>query len=66
MHNIMFFSRLVFDEFIVKGESMSTKLVELFVNKVVERRSMIMSIFRGELAMSVLGGVDSWRVLEFL
>jgi hypothetical protein len=56
----------VFDEFIVKGESMSTKLVELFVNKVVERRSMIMSIFRGELAMSVLGGVDSWRVLEFL
>jgi hypothetical protein len=27
-----------------KGESMSTKLVELFANKVVERRNMIISI----------------------
>jgi hypothetical protein len=31
----------VFDEFIAKGESMDTKLVELFVNRVVERRNMI-------------------------
>jgi hypothetical protein len=61
MHNIMFFSRLVFDEFITKGESMGTKLIELFANRVVERRNMIMSIFGGELVMSVLG-----EVLEFL
>jgi hypothetical protein len=61
MHNIMFFSRLVFDEFITKRESMGTKLIELFANRVVERRIMIMSIFGGELVMSVLG-----EVLEFL
>jgi hypothetical protein len=51
----------VFDEFITKGESMGTKLIELFANRVVERRNMIMSIFGGELVMSVLG-----EVLEFL
>jgi hypothetical protein len=27
-----------------KGESMGTKLVELFTNRMVERRNMIMSI----------------------
>jgi hypothetical protein len=37
MHSISFFSRFVFDEFIAKGESMTTKLVELFANWVVER-----------------------------
>jgi hypothetical protein len=37
VHSISFFSRFVFDEFIVKGESMGTKLVELFANRVVER-----------------------------
>jgi hypothetical protein len=41
-----------------KGESMGTKLVELFVNRVVERRNMIISIYRGELALRVLGGVQ--------
>jgi hypothetical protein len=30
----------MFDEFIAKGESMGTKLVELFANWVVERRNM--------------------------
>jgi hypothetical protein len=34
----------VFDEFIVKGERLCTKLIELFANWVVERRNMIMSI----------------------
>jgi hypothetical protein len=37
---------------------MSTKLVELFANTVVERRNMIISIFGGELVLRVLGGVD--------
>jgi hypothetical protein len=41
-----------------KGESMGTKLVELFSNRMVERRIMIMSIKREELASRVLGGVD--------
>jgi hypothetical protein len=38
-----------------KGESMSTKLVELFANRVVERRILIMTIYEGELALRVLG-----------
>jgi hypothetical protein len=58
MHSISFFSRFVFDEFIAKGESMSTKLVVLFANRVVERRNMINDYLRGELALRVLGGVD--------
>jgi hypothetical protein len=41
-----------------KGESTSTKLVELFANRVVERRNMINDYLRGELALRVLGGVD--------
>jgi hypothetical protein len=40
-----------------KGESMGIKLVELFANRVVERRNMIMSIFSGELALRVSMGV---------
>jgi hypothetical protein len=49
-----------------KGESMGTKLVELFANRVVERRILIMTIYGGELALRVLGGVDSGRVFEFV
>jgi hypothetical protein len=45
-----------------KGESMGTKLVELFANMVVERRNMINIYLRGELALRVLGGVDSGGV----
>jgi hypothetical protein len=48
-----------------KEESMSTKLIELFANMVVERRNMIMSIFGGEFALRVLGGVISGGVFEF-
>jgi hypothetical protein len=44
---------------------MSTKLVELFSNRVVERRNMIMSIKIEELALRVLGGVLSFLILSF-
>jgi hypothetical protein len=37
---------------------MSTKLVELFANRVDERRNMINDYLRGELALRVLRGVD--------
>jgi hypothetical protein len=50
----------VFDEFIAKGAewfSMGTKLVELFANRVVERRNVIISIYRRELVLRVLRGV---------
>jgi hypothetical protein len=36
----------VFDEFIAKGESMGTKLVELFAKSVDERRNMINDYLR--------------------
>jgi hypothetical protein len=45
-----------------KEESMGTKLVELFANRVVERRNMINDYLRGrELALRVLGGVSILR-----
>jgi hypothetical protein len=57
MYSIMFFSRFVFDEFIAKGESMDTKLVELFANRVVERRNMINIYLRRRVCIeSVMEG----------
>jgi hypothetical protein len=48
IHSISFFSWFVFDEFIAtKGESMGTKLIELFANRVVEKRNMINDYLRG-------------------
>jgi hypothetical protein len=51
-----------------KGDSLSTKLVELFANRVVERRNMINVYLRGELALRVLGGVElgEAQILTFL
>jgi hypothetical protein len=46
-----------------KGESMGTKLVELFANRVDERRNMINYYLGRELALRVLGGVNFWGVL---
>jgi hypothetical protein len=56
MHNISFFSRFVFDEFIVKGESMGTKLVELFANRVDEKRNMINDYLRGRACIESVRG----------
>jgi hypothetical protein len=47
-----------------KVERMCTKLVELFANRVVERRNMITFTQGGELALRVLGGVVSGGVLS--
>jgi hypothetical protein len=44
---------------------MGTKLVELFANRVVERRNMINDYLRGELALRVLGGVDFRESVHF-
>jgi hypothetical protein len=42
-----------------KGESMGTKLVELFANRVHERRNMINGYLRGRACIeSVRGSVD--------
>jgi hypothetical protein len=56
MHSISFFSRFVFDEFIAKGESIGTKLVELFANMVVERRNMINVYLRGRACIESVRG----------
>jgi hypothetical protein len=48
-----------------KGESMSTKLVELFANMVDERRNMINDYLRGELVLRVLGRVDFRESVDF-
>jgi hypothetical protein len=66
MHNILFFSRFVFDEFIAKGGEYGHKLVELLANRVVERRKMILSIFGGELTLRVVGRVHSGGVFSEL
>jgi hypothetical protein len=66
MHRISFFSQFVFDEFISKGESMSTKLVELFANRVDERRNMINNNLRGrDYIESIRGCVDFDLLLWF-
>jgi hypothetical protein len=44
---------------------MSTKLIELFANRVVERRNMINGYLRGELALRGLGGVDFRGSVDF-
>jgi hypothetical protein len=42
-----------------KGESMGTKLFELFANRVDERRNMINDYLRGRVCIeSLRGGVD--------
>jgi hypothetical protein len=45
-----------------KGESMGTKLVELFANRVVERRNMINVYLRERACIESVRGVDSWGV----
>jgi hypothetical protein len=44
MHNILFFSRFVFDELIAKGGEIVHKVGRTLDNRVVERRNIIMSI----------------------
>jgi hypothetical protein len=39
-----------------KGESMGTKLVELFANQVVERRNMIKDYLRGRACIERVRG----------
>jgi hypothetical protein len=43
MYNILFFSQIVFDKFITKGGEIVHKIGRTLVNRVVERRNMIMS-----------------------
>jgi hypothetical protein len=50
-----------------KGESMDTKLVELFANRVVERRNMINDYLRGRDCIErVRGSIDFELFVQFL
>jgi hypothetical protein len=48
-----------------KGESMGTKLVELFTDRVVERRNMINDYLRGRACIESVRGVDFMRSVDF-
>jgi hypothetical protein len=57
MHIISFFSRIVFDEFIVKGGEIVHKVDRTLANRVVERKKHDNIYLRRELALRVLRGV---------
>jgi hypothetical protein len=48
-----------------KGESMGIKLVELFANRVVERRNMINDYLRGRACTESVGRVDFRGSVDF-
>jgi hypothetical protein len=48
-----------------KGESTDTKLVELFANRVVERRNMINDYLRGRDCIESVRGVDFKGSIDF-
>jgi hypothetical protein len=48
-----------------KGESIGTKLVELFANRVVKRRNMINDYLRGRAYIESVGGVDLSGSIDF-
>jgi hypothetical protein len=41
---------------LLKGENMGTKLIELFANRVVERRNMINDYLRGRVCIERVRG----------
>jgi hypothetical protein len=56
MHNISFFSRFVFDEFIVKGGEYGHKVGRTLANQVDERRNMINNYLRGRACIEIIRG----------
>jgi hypothetical protein len=48
-----------------KGESMGTKLIELFANRVNERRNMINDYLRGRACIESVRGVDFRGSVDF-
>jgi hypothetical protein len=48
-----------------KGKSMDTKLVELFANRVDERRNMINDYLRGRACIESVRGVDFKGSVDF-
>jgi hypothetical protein len=63
MHNISFFSRFVFDEFIAKGGEYGHKVNWTLANWAVERRNMINVYLRGRICIENVRG--SWFMGSF-
>jgi hypothetical protein len=56
MHNISFFSRFVFEEFIAKGGEYGHKVGRTLANQVDERRNMINDYLRGRPCIESVRG----------
>jgi hypothetical protein len=56
MHNISFFSRFVFDEFIVKGGEYGHKVGRTLANRVDERKNMINDYLRRRTCIESVTG----------
>jgi hypothetical protein len=56
MHNILFFSWFVFDEFIVKGGEYGHKVDKTLANSVDERRNKINDYLRGRVCIESARG----------
>jgi hypothetical protein len=56
MHSISFFSRFVFDKFIVKGGEYEHKVDRTLANRVDERRNMINDYLRGGACIESVRG----------
>jgi hypothetical protein len=48
-----------------KGESMGTKLIKLFANRVLERRNMINDYLKGRACIESVRGVDFRGAADF-
>jgi hypothetical protein len=48
---------------LLNGESMGTKLIELFANRVVKRRNMINNYLRGRACIESVKGSDDFELL---
>jgi hypothetical protein len=56
MHNISFFSRFVFDEFIAKRGEYGHKVDRTLANQVDERRNMMNDYLRGRACIESVRG----------
>jgi hypothetical protein len=56
MHIISFFSRFVFDEFIIKGGEYGHKVDRTLANRVDARRNMINDYLRGRTCIESVRG----------
>jgi hypothetical protein len=62
MHSILFFSRIMFDEFIIKRGEIVHKVDKTHANRVVERGNMINIYLRGRACIESVRGVFKFEL----